>query len=83
MLGFISRLFQHVIKPDEEMDRFDNMDVAIETVLLNGKTEAKLFSYTDGRCALTWTEKYVFILKTNGKGADAAMLVRIAESMAE
>ena len=76
-------LDQHIIKPDEEMDRFDNKDVAIETVLLNGKTEAKLFSYTDGRCALMWTDRYVFVLKTNRNGADAEMLVRIAESMGE
>ncbi len=74
-------LDQHIIKPDEEMDWFDNTDVAIETVLLNGKTEAKLFSYTDGRCALTWTDRYVFILKTKKNGADAETLVRIAESM--
>ena len=74
-------LDQHIIKPDEEMDWFDNTDVAIETVLLNGKTEAKLFAYTDGRCALTWTDRYVFVLKTNKNGADAEMLVRIAESM--
>ena len=76
-------LDQHVVKPDEEMDRFDNREVAIETVLLNGTTAAKLFSYTDGRQALMWTDKYVFILKTKKNGADAEMLVRIAESMEE
>ncbi len=74
-------LDQHIIKPNEEMDRFDGTDVAVETVLLNGRTAAKLFSYADGRQALMWTDRYVFILRTDGKSADAGMLVGIAESM--
>ena len=74
-------LDQHVIKPDVEMDRLDNRDVEIESVTLSGKTEAKLFSYADGRCALMWTDRYVFILKTNGRSADSGTLIRIAESM--
>ena len=74
-------LTQHPIDPDEETDWFDNTDVTIETVLLNGTTEARLFSYADGSRILTWVDRYVFILTWSDESADAEVLVRIAESM--
>ena len=74
-------LTQHPIDPDEEPDWFDTTDVTIETVLLNGTTEARLFSYADGSRILTWADRYVFILSWVSETADADMLIRIAESM--
>ena len=74
-------LTQHPIDPDEETDWFDNTDVTIETVLLNGTTEARLFSYADGSRILTWVDRYVFILTWDSESADTDTLIRIAESM--
>ena len=74
-------LTQHPIDPDEETDWFDNTDVTIETVLLNGTTEARLFSYGDGRRTLTWADRYVFILSWPDEDADAELLIKIAQSM--
>ena len=74
-------LTQHPIKPDAETDWFDNTDVTIEPVLLNGTTEARLFSYADGSRILTWADRYVFILTWVSESADAEVLIRIAESM--
>lgn len=74
-------LDQHVIRPDAETDRFDGRDLVIESVLLNGRTEAKLFTSPGRYLALTWTDRYVFTLKTNSGDVDAEMLIRIAESM--
>ena len=74
-------LTQHPIDPDEETDWFDNTDVTIETVLLNGTTEARLFSYADGSCILTWVDRYAFILTWVSESADTDTLIRIAESM--
>ncbi len=74
-------LTQHPINPGDETDWFDNTDVTIETVLLNGTTEARLFSYADGSRILTWADRYVFILSWVSETADADMLIRIAESM--
>ena len=74
-------LTQHPIDPDEETDWFDNTDVAIGTVPLNGTTEARLFSYGDGRRTLTWADRYVFILTWASESADTEVLIRIAESM--
>ncbi len=78
---------QHIIKPDEEMDRIDGRspDAEVEDLLLNGVTPAKLIRYSDigagERLALMWTDGYAFLLKTNGQHADADTLIRIAESM--
>ena len=74
-------LDQHIIKPGAETDWFDNRDLVIESVLLNGRTEAKLFASAGRYLALTWTDRYVFTLKTNSGAVDAEMLIRIAESM--
>ena len=74
-------LDQHIIKPDAETDWFDNRDLVIESVLLNGRTEARLFTSAGRYLALTWTDGYVFTLKTNSDAVDADMLIRIAESM--
>ena len=75
-------LTRHPIKPDAETDWFDNTDVSIGTVLLNGTTEAKLFSYADGGRILTWADRYVFILSGYvDAGGDTDVLIRIAESM--
>ncbi len=75
-------LTQHPINPGEETDWFDNTDVTIETVLLNGTTDARLFSYGDGRRILTWVDRYVFILIGYvDAGGDTDVLIRIAESM--
>ena len=60
---------------------FNNDGVSIETVLLNGTTEAYLFSYPDGSCDLIWTDRYVFVLSWYSETADSAVLLRIAESM--
>ncbi len=67
-------LDQTILQPDHETTWFDNTDVEIETVLLNGRTEAKLFSYADGSCILTWADRYVFILTSwseENENADA------------
>ena len=75
-------LTQHPINPGDETDWFDNTDVTVETVFLNGATEARLFSYEDGRRTLTWTDRYVFILSGSAdEGGDSDVLIRIAESM--
>jgi len=74
-------LTQHPIDPDEETDWFDNTDVTIETILLNGTTEARLFSYADGRRTLTWTDRYVFILSCISESVSVETLISIAESM--
>ena len=73
-------LTQHPINPDQETDWFDNTDVTIETVSLNGTTEARLFSYADGSRILTWADRYVFILTWADESADEEVLIRIAES---
>ena len=76
------RLQQCVLDPDDETAWFDNTDVTVETVLLNGATEARLFSYEDERRTLTWTDRYVFILSGSAdEGGDSDVLIRIAESM--
>ena len=49
--------------------------------VLNGTTEAYLFSYPDGSCDLIWTDRYVFVLSWYSETADSAVLLRIAESM--
>ena len=49
--------------------------------MLNGTTEARLFSYADGSRILTWADRYVFILSWPDEGADEKALIRIAESM--
>lgn len=72
---------QYPIDPDNDTNWFDNTDVTIQTTTLNGTIEAKLFSYTDGSCTLTWADKYVFNLIWSSENADASMLLRIAESM--
>ena len=74
-------LTQHPINPDQETDWFDNTDVTIETVSLNGTTEGRLFSYADGSRILTWADRYVFILTWADENADEEVLIRIAESM--
>ncbi len=74
-------LTQHPINPDQETDWFDNTDIIIEPVSLNGTTEAKLFSYADGSRILTWADRYVFILTWADENADEEVLIRIAESM--
>ena len=74
-------LTQHPIDPDEETDWFDNTDVTIETVLLNGTTEARLFSYADGRRTLTWADRYAFVMSWPDEDADAELLIKIAQSM--
>ena len=82
--GDFINLEQTILQPDHETTWFDNTDVEIETVLLNGRTEAKLFSYADGSCILTWADRYVFILTSwseENENADAEVLIRIAESM--
>ena len=75
-------LEQIVLTPDQEASWFDNTDVEIETVLLNGSTEAQLFSYDDGGRVLTWADRYEFILTGYvDAGGDGGVLIRIAESM--
>ena len=75
-------LDQTILKPDHETTWFDNTDVEIETVLLNGHTEAQLFTYADGGRILTWVDRYEFILTGyRDTGGDADVLIRIAESM--
>ena len=78
-----NRIFmeQYPIDPDNETSWFDNTDITIETITLNGTIEAKLFSYADGSCTLTWADKYVFNLIWSSENADAGVLLRIAESM--
>ena len=80
--GNVIDLEQTILQPDHETTWFDNTDVEIETVLLNGHTEAQLFSYGDGGRVLTWAERYVFILAGYADmGGDVDVLIRIAESM--
>lgn len=74
-------LTQYPFKPDKENVWFDNTDVEIETIRINKRTEAQLFSYADGSRILTWVDRYVFILSWVSETADADMLIRIAESM--
>lgn len=75
-------LDQTILQPDHETTWFDNTDVEIETVLLNGHTEAQLFTYADGGRILTWVDRYEFILTGYADtGGDADVLIRIAESM--
>ena len=75
-------LEQIILSPDHETTWFDNTDVEIETVLLNGHTEAQLFTYADGGRILTWVDRYEFILTGYADtGGDADILIRIAESM--
>ena len=74
-------LTQYTFTPDEEAAWFDNTDVIIETVMLNGRTKAQLFSYSDGSCILTWVDRYVFNFDWMNESADADMLIHIAESM--
>ncbi|MCR5681317.1 MAG: DUF4367 domain-containing protein [Clostridiales bacterium] len=73
---------QYPIQPNNETVWLDNTDVTIQTVFLNGKTEAKLFSYAEGSRILTWVDRYVFILSGSAdEGGDSDVLIRIAESM--
>lgn len=75
-------LEQTTLHPDHETTWFDNTDVEIDTVLLNGRIEAQLFSYADGGRVLTWADRYEFILTGYADtGGDADVLIRIAESM--
>ena len=74
-------LTQYPFKPDEEAVWFDNTDVEIETIHINKRTEAQLFSYADGSRILTWVDRYVFILTWDSESADTDTLIRIAESM--
>ncbi len=74
-------LEQTILQPDQETTWFDNTDVEIEAVLLNGSTEAQLFSYADGSFILTWVDRYVFVLTWMSESADTDTLIRIAESM--
>ncbi|MBR4204308.1 MAG: DUF4367 domain-containing protein [Clostridia bacterium] len=71
---------QYPIDPGEESGWFDNTDVTIETITLNGRTEAMLLSYADGIRSLTWTDRYEFVLSWASEQADADILIRIAES---
>ena len=74
-------LTQHPIDPDEETDWFDDTDVTVERVPLNGATEAVLFSYADGRRTLTWADRYAFVMSWPDEDADAELLIKIAQSM--
>lgn len=74
-------LTQHLIDPDEETDWFDDTDVTVERVPLNGATEAVLFSYADGRRTLTWADRYAFVMSWPDEDADAELLIKIAQSM--
>ncbi len=74
-------LSQHPIDPDEETDWFDDTDVTVERVPLNGATEAVLFSYADGRRTLTWADRYAFVMSWPDEDADAELLIKIAQSM--
>ena len=74
-------LEQTILQPDQETTWFDNTDVEIEAVHLNGHTEAHLFSYADGGRILTWVDRYAFILTWVSESADTDTLIRIAESM--
>lgn len=74
-------LKQYTFKPDEEGAWFDNTDVEIETIRINKRTEAQLFSYADGCRILTWVDRYAFILTWADENADAEVLIRIANSV--
>ena len=80
--GNFINLEQSILTPGSETIWYDNTDVEIVTVLLNGRAKAQLLTYADGGRILTWADRYEFMLAGYADmGGDTDVLIRIAESM--